>query len=395
MARLCLNMIVKNEAPIIEETLRLVCAKFPIDYWVISDTGSTDGTQDIIQQTMIDLRISGELHQDRWINFGDSRQRALDHARGKADYILFFDADDTIEGDVRIPFEQGQDAFYADFKSEDSSTTYSRILVVKDGVAKWRGVLHEFVELADQSRVSDLEGNYHVVSRRLGNRSQQPNKYLMDAELLARAIEEGRDPDLYTRYLFYCAQSYRDAGVPSEAKKWYLRRAEEASGWAQERYVSYLNLGYLAESEADHANALYYWGLATTIDPYRMEAWYHLTRLHHWNNRPQMAYLFAQHGAELNYVHTSLFASRDIYDYWMTYENFMLAYDCRDFARSYQFLKRLIASPAPQYLYLNQENRIRDLARFVKEDTHENVQKLIQTVRDKQVDAVLGWLNLV
>ena len=48
---ICLNMIVKDEAHIITETLNNI-SKY-IDYWVISDTGSTDGTQDLIKNFFI------------------------------------------------------------------------------------------------------------------------------------------------------------------------------------------------------------------------------------------------------------------------------------------------------------------------------------------------------
>jgi WD40 repeat protein len=37
-------MIVKNESKIIRETLQKLCAKINFDFWVISDTGSTDNT---------------------------------------------------------------------------------------------------------------------------------------------------------------------------------------------------------------------------------------------------------------------------------------------------------------------------------------------------------------
>ncbi|HBD39264.1 MAG TPA: family 2 glycosyl transferase, partial [Cupriavidus sp.] len=45
--RICLSMIVKNEAAVIERCLRAV--RPHIHAWAISDTGSTDGTQDIIR----------------------------------------------------------------------------------------------------------------------------------------------------------------------------------------------------------------------------------------------------------------------------------------------------------------------------------------------------------
>ncbi|GHM26132.1 hypothetical protein EBZU44_46760 [Enterobacter cloacae] len=43
---LCLNMIVKDESHIIEQTLENICQHFKLDYWVISDTGSSDRTRD-------------------------------------------------------------------------------------------------------------------------------------------------------------------------------------------------------------------------------------------------------------------------------------------------------------------------------------------------------------
>src|SRR5690606_19196219 len=90
---ICLNMIVKNEARVIERCLRSV--RPFITTWVIVDTGSTDGTQDLIGRLLAD--VPGELHERPWVNFGHNRSEALALARDKADYILLIDADEVLE----------------------------------------------------------------------------------------------------------------------------------------------------------------------------------------------------------------------------------------------------------------------------------------------------------
>ena len=56
---LCLNMIVKNKVSVIARCL--VSVRPIIDYWVIVDTGSTDGSQETVRTLMRDL--PGELHE--------------------------------------------------------------------------------------------------------------------------------------------------------------------------------------------------------------------------------------------------------------------------------------------------------------------------------------------
>ena len=70
---ICLNMIVRNEAHIVHELLD--CVAPYISSWVIVDTGSEDGTQDIIRKHMANLGIPGELHERPWKNFGHNAPR--------------------------------------------------------------------------------------------------------------------------------------------------------------------------------------------------------------------------------------------------------------------------------------------------------------------------------
>lgn len=95
----CLCMIVKDEAKVIERCLNSV--RDLVDTWVISDTGSRDGTQDLIRATF--KEIPGELHEDPWTNFGHNRTLNIQRARGKADYLLLIDADMAVRREENCP----------------------------------------------------------------------------------------------------------------------------------------------------------------------------------------------------------------------------------------------------------------------------------------------------
>src|SRR5690349_21499671 len=96
--RLCLCMIVRDEAHVIVRALHSV--RDLIDYWVICDTGSIDSTPALILRSL--AGIPGELHRVPWVDFGVNRTQAIRLASGKADYILVMDADMTAR--VHAPF---------------------------------------------------------------------------------------------------------------------------------------------------------------------------------------------------------------------------------------------------------------------------------------------------
>ena len=80
---ICLNMIVKDEGHIIAKTLQNICNNIDITYWVISDTGSTDNTKEIIQRFFSEKNIPGEMFDNKWQDFGHNRSLALKHAYNK------------------------------------------------------------------------------------------------------------------------------------------------------------------------------------------------------------------------------------------------------------------------------------------------------------------------
>ena len=104
--------------------------------------------QKLSNSSLLKKAIKGEIHHDKWVNFAHNRNCALQHAQGKTDYVLIFDADDRFEGTFELPEELTSDRYY--FRMANSVTganVYFRTLMFRnDGSFYWRGVLHEFVE---------------------------------------------------------------------------------------------------------------------------------------------------------------------------------------------------------------------------------------------------------
>lgn len=396
MSTICLNMIVKNESAIIEETLRNIVAHVPLTYWVISDTGSTDGTQDIIKKTMAELGLPGDLHEDNWVNFGANRRLALEHCAGKADYVLFFDADDYFEGKPDWPETLTAVAYHMNLHLQYSSTRFQRVLLARnDGSVTWRGVVHEFVANLTDEPIDTIWGDYEVIACSRGNRSQDTERYLKDAQTLEQAILSGEDPDLHARYRFYCAQSYMDADRDDKAIYWYEQRVEHGfEGWSEEVYIAYMRLGFLYEKQGDEAKAAANFMLGAAWNPNRAECWYHLSRLHSWKGRYALAYEFAKKAPDFTVEPVGvLFSNSDVYRYWLAFEWFNTAFALGKFDEAYQALKQLIEH-APTDLYKNDLEKLKQLNSQLLQDTYHNVIYLKLKLHEKDANEVSAALGI-
>ena len=105
MPTVLLNMIVKNEAHVIVQTLTNLYEKIKFNYYVISDTGSTDNTKELIKNFFDSKSVKGEIFDDEWKDFGHNRTKALEHAYDKSDFLFVFDADDGLFGDCESATE--------------------------------------------------------------------------------------------------------------------------------------------------------------------------------------------------------------------------------------------------------------------------------------------------
>ena len=335
--RICLNMIVKNESAVIERCLR--SAKPFIDSWAISDTGSTDGTQDIIRKFLRD--IPGELIERPWADFATNRNEALELARKHGDYALVIDADDVFETDEKFSWPQLTSPGYL-IEIIFAELRYRRVALAKlDDSWKWEGVLHEVLTSPQLASAQPLDG-IRIRVNTDGARSQQTQeeKFSKDAEVLRRALE--KEPN-HARYAFYLAQSLRDARRIQESIAAYERRVT-MGGWPEEVYFSKLQIGKLKELiGAPYAEVTAAYLDAFDSRPARAEAPCEAARYFRLNNRWHLARQYAEIAAKLPPSTDVLFVDRTVDDWRARDEWSIAAYWCGDYSESARLCRELLA----------------------------------------------------
>ena len=339
---ICLNMIVKNESHIIENTLEKLCKKISFDYWVICDTGSTDNTVQIITDFFKNKGIQGEMFHDEWQNFAHNRTLALERAYKKTDLLLVFDADDEIVGNIILPSEVLFDEYHLKF-GFSSGVSYTRVLLINNHKRfQFLSVIHEFINCKEGPTTSTtINSDYYVISGRSGSRNLDPDKYLKDALILGKAYHEAlADNDqLFHRYAFYCANSYKDCGQYENAITWYKITLSHEKQWPQEKYVSCLYIFDCLNALNRKEEGFFYLVKSFQYDNERVECLYPLLVHYCCENMPRIAYnyyLNVKEFYENRYLNTDisnkLFVANDKFEFFVPYYMILIADKVQDFS---------------------------------------------------------------
>jgi glycosyltransferase involved in cell wall biosynthesis len=309
-----LCMIVRNESAVIARCLASV--KPLLSYWTIVDTGSTDDTKEIIQREL--AGIPGQLHERPWVDFATNRNEALKLAAGKTSHVLVIDADDVLvvaDGFVFPPLTENA----YQIAVQHGEKRHHRPHVFKPELCRYVGKLHEYLDgPVGNVRLPGL--TVSIVGG--GARSQSKYKFVRDAKVLQKALEE--DPTS-TRNTFYLGRSWLDAhggsgNVEHLRKAWraFARRAT-MGGFQEEVFQSLLEIAR-ARAALGHpkAKVVRAFLAAYTYRPFRAEPLFWLARfLRMVHGEHALACVYARHASTLPLpVAEVLWIENVIYEWW-------------------------------------------------------------------------------
>jgi hypothetical protein len=348
LPKIVLTMIVKNEAHVIERCLDSV--RPLIDAYCIVDTGSTDGTQDVIRKAL--GAMPGEVFDRPWQDFGTNRSEALMLAQPFGDYSLMIDADVQCVIDPSLDPTEFRRNLTSDFYRimfRDNLEYQRPLLSSTHKLFTYRGVLHEYLDAPPDASDGGVLKGLHYRSYTDGASWRNPTKYADDAQTFAKALAEGRDPDLTGRYLFYMGQSFRDAGDHEAAAFAYRARAE-MPGWEQETYVAWLwharMLRKMGKPLPEILDSLL---RAQEVVPTRAEAWCQAATYAREDERIQSAFVFSRRALDIERPDEALFLEPDTYAWRALYEYSIAAYYIGDFVGGLRACHRLLyANVLPQ-----------------------------------------------
>ena len=293
MTKICLNMIVKDEKRVIRSCLKSV--KPLIDYWIIVDTGSKDGTQNLIEETLDG--VPGELHEQPFVNFAHNRNEALKYSAKKGDYLLLIDADQKLMGS----FEKStlvKDLYLVKLLIEEPlKASYRRPLLINNHLDwSWKGVIHETLHCTKPYSCSSIEEVFIESTSKEGRRSLDPTTFINDAKILEKELlREHHSPES----LFYLGESYFNARDLPMALKYYEQRSK-IRGWEQHTFWAKYRVGYIQE----HLNMDPKLFIKSYADAYhyrqiRAEPLFRLAQHFLKESDPFLAYLLSKHASAL------------------------------------------------------------------------------------------------
>jgi tetratricopeptide (TPR) repeat protein len=311
MARvLGLVMVVKNEAHGIEA---INSVRDHIDYWTILDTGSTDGTQDLIRKTL--NGVPGCLYEEPFVDFSTTYNRVFALHNKATEFALHLLGDEVVTGAKNLrDFCVQQPTGEAFLVTVQGKTSYKLARLSKTAADGWcyAGRTHEVFLKAGVLPTKTVDGCRIIRGAAPDEAARKRHRWELDRGILEEDLR--RNPN-DARSTFYLAQTYECLGDHTRAEQLYRKRIE-LSGFLEEVYESKFRLARCLEALGHPWAAVQQAYLdAYAFDPRHAEPLYQIAR--HWYRQENhaLSYLFASLAASLTEPNVRLFIDPAVYEW--------------------------------------------------------------------------------
>jgi glycosyltransferase involved in cell wall biosynthesis len=277
MQSICLTMIAKNESAVIEHLLNSV--SFFVDSVALVDTGSVDGTVEIVRRwcSARDKQFAQKI--SLWRNdFAFHRNEAVELARTilpRDGFFLFLDADEiVIDGISELPRYLRSYDVIGGWLCQRDFWHRKNMLVRSSAMASFVGEFHEIATFTESAAVSMCQ-ELRVFYGDNGHRRKSNNYIDADISALRKALR-GRTADHRLRWLY--ARTLEAAGRFDSARSAF-RFATRIARTLEEQYAGAWGDARCARRRRQVIAAKRGYSLMNQLMPSRAEGWIGLAQL--------------------------------------------------------------------------------------------------------------------
>lgn len=245
-------IMMKNESARITVTLDSI--KGVCDKVIIYDTGSKDDSVNIVRKWCEENKIQLHLLEGKFEDFSKSRNKLLEFADDKADYLLLLDSNEELkEGQNLRKFVDTYDGQQIGWHSRQVWSTASSVdqyynvkfIKTRHGFKYYQSV-HEYIEskeAVDKPELLDRATFYWLFQDRRYDDDKSKSRFIRDREMLYKEyLENPENP----RVLFYLSQTFMCMGQYHLAYKYYKKRTTMPT-FPEEVYHSYYHMARISQ----------------------------------------------------------------------------------------------------------------------------------------------------
>ena len=278
-----------------------------VDYVLVEDGGSIDGTQAAVREWLIRTDLPGMIYEAPYRDLAHNCSRALARLRenDSVDYALLMDAGDQLVIEDPFDITSFKEGLFEDFYGvlvNDGLILYQANLICRNKLEfRYRDVPHPSIDAPPGHLTCRNTVGFHILK---GGPNAGEDCYHKDAQIFGRALQAD-----------YLARAHNKFDEVNEAAEYFVKRGE-IGYWADEVFVTLYRAAQLQEVMGQPLDELIAGYLrASDAVPSRAEGLYVASYLCRLNGRYAEGYDFASRGLKILMPQDGLFVQKWVYEY--------------------------------------------------------------------------------